>query len=545
MIFPFSKISYCFSKTVVLFCLFIQSLAYPQENDQIENLDLKDLSFEELTNLELSNDIQSDVERLNSILDYHIRKAKQESNEYELLSVYDWRIWSEPLERAILYNDSAIRLTYQLKDPIARAESLISFGTYLYLQDEASYAFKTVVTSYYLSDSLEFNEGVVNSLNIISGIQREYGQEFKALESQLKSLDILESKSEEFENYKETLLYTLDATSKCHLNVGEIESALAYAYRGKKLAKELQIKSFLNSFDVIIGQAFYYNQSYKNAIEILSNIDSHNNALTLSDVYFYIGSSELKMNNHSNALSYFEKVDSILITNNYPLIDNVEILYQELLNHAIDKNEKDKEKQYLSSLIYYDSLKKRIDLEVEKISLIDFQLPKDREIPSSNSPLLGIVILTAIGLGLIITIKKRSSPNKKHIVLTKRSISNQIPQTIKNRLLLELKDWEAQKGFLDQDISQVELANKLGTNSSYLSRLINETFNISYSRYIKDLRTEYMVNDLIINHKQLRKKSMIQLAEMYGFKSQDSFVRAYKERTGLTPSAFLKNKKPI
>lgn len=545
MNFPIYKISNCFSTTVVLVCFLIQSPAYTQKNNEIKISDLKNLSFEELTNLELSADIQSDVEWLHSILDYHIWKAKQESNEYELLSVYDWRIWSEPLDRAKLYSDSAIRLTYKLEDPIARAESLISFGTYLYLQDEASNAFKTVITSYYLSDSIEFREGVVNSLNIISGIQREYGQEFKALGSQLKSLEILESNSREFENYKETLLYTLDATSKCHLNVGEIESALAYAYRGKKLAKELQIKSFLNSYDVIIGQAFYYNQSYKNAIEILSNIDSQNNALTLSDIYFYIGSSELKMNNNSKAISYFEKVDSILITKNYPLIDNVEILYQELLNNAIDKNEKDNEKQYLRRLIYYDSLKKRIDLEVEKISLIDFQLMKDREIPSSNAPLVEIVILIAICLVLFILIKRRSSLIEKHIVPKKRSISNQIPQTIKNRLLLELKDWEAQKGFLNQDISQVELANKLGTNSSYLSRLINETFNISYSKYIKDLRIEYMVNDLNINHKQLRKKSMIQLAEMYGFKSQDSFVRAYKERTGLTPSAFLKNKKSI
>lgn len=530
---------------LVLVILLIHSLSFAQKSNKIDITILKDLSFEELTILEEGTDIENDLVELHSILDFHIEKAKLESNDYELLSVYDWRIWSEPMERAKLYSDSAIRISYKLKDPFARAESLISYGTYLYLKDQASSALKTTLTSYYLSDSLEFKEGMVNSLNIISGIQREYGQEYKALQSQLKSLEILESSPNEFENYEETLLFTLDATSKCNLHVGEIESALSYAYRGKKLAKELKDKSFSNSYDIIIGQAFYYSQSYKNAVEILSSIQADNNDLTLGDIYFYLGASELKLHNIKNGLNYFKKVDSILAQNEYPIIDNVEILYQELLNFAIENNNRSREKEYLNRLIYYDSLMKGIDLEVEKISLINFDLRNDRVKSSSTSSFITVIALVLFCGFTVFAIRlQRSSKYQVNEPLI-RSASNQIPLSIKNRLLAELKDWEDNKGFLDQDISQVELASKLGTNSSYLSRLINENFNISYSKYIKDLRTSYMVADLESNHKELRRKSMIQLAEMYGFKSQDSFVRAYKEKTGLTPSAFLKNKRAI
>ena len=529
---------------LVLVILLIHSLSFAQKSNKIDMTILKDLSFEELTILEEGTDIENDIVELHSILDFHIEKAKLESNDYELLSVYDWRIWSEPMERAKLYSDSAIGLSYKLKDPFARAESLISYGTYLYLKDQASNALKTAITSYYLSDSLEFKEGMVNSLNIISGIQREYGQEYKALQSQLKSLEILESSPNEFENYEETLLFTLDATSKCNLHAGEIESALSYAYRGKKLAKELKDKSFSNSYDIIIGQAFYYSQSYKNAVEILSSIQN-NNDLTLGDIYFYLGASELKMHNVINGFNYFKKVDSILALHDYPIIDNVEILYQELLNFAIENKDRSREKEYLRRLIYYDSLMKGIDLEVEKISLINFGLRNDRVKSSSTTSFITVIALVLFCGITVFAIRFHKSSKFQLSEPLKRSASNQIPLSIKNRLLAELKDWEDNKGFLDQDISQVELASKLGTNSSYLSRLINENFNISYSKYIKDLRTNYMVADLESNHKELRRKSMIQLAEMYGFKSQDSFVRAYKEKTGLTPSAFLKNKRAV
>ena len=138
---------------------------------------------------------------------------------------------------------------------------------------------------------------------------------------------------------------------------------------------------------------------------------------------------------------------------------------------------------------------------------------------------------------ILFSITKRSNSR-----LLSKSI-NKVPNKIVLDVLKQLRKWEENHGYLESNVTQVELASILGTNSSYLSKVINENLGVSYSAYIKDLRTNYIINDFDRNYLILMKKSMIQLAENYGFKSQDSFVRAFKEKTGKTPSSYLKDRK--
>lgn len=104
------------------------------------------------------------------------------------------------------------------------------------------------------------------------------------------------------------------------------------------------------------------------------------------------------------------------------------------------------------------------------------------------------------------------------------------------RLLNELDRFEKEKRYLNP-IKLDDLAESLGTNRNTLSKILN-THKEGFSSYINKLRIQQALTDL--THKSnLRKHSMQELAEMYGFSNSKTFTNQFKSETGLTPSYFI------
>ena len=57
--------------------------------------------------------------------------------------------------------------------------------------------------------------------------------------------------------------------------------------------------------------------------------------------------------------------------------------------------------------------------------------------------------------------------------------------------------------------------------------------------YINSLRIHKLLTDLTIDS-ELRKKTISELSEMYGFVNEKTFTTHFKKQTGLTPSYFIK-----
>ncbi|WP_194532982.1 helix-turn-helix domain-containing protein [Zobellia nedashkovskayae] len=94
--------------------------------------------------------------------------------------------------------------------------------------------------------------------------------------------------------------------------------------------------------------------------------------------------------------------------------------------------------------------------------------------------------------------------------------------------------------FLRQDSSLYNTAKKLKTNTSYLSSVINNTMDTNFNRFVNDIRMDYIILELK-NSKRMRSYSVKGIAEEIGYKSADSFSKYFKESTGLTPSAYVRN----
>lgn len=90
-----------------------------------------------------------------------------------------------------------------------------------------------------------------------------------------------------------------------------------------------------------------------------------------------------------------------------------------------------------------------------------------------------------------------------------------------------------QKVFLDKKLTIIKLAEIVGTNRTYLSNLINNELNSSFSDYVNHFRVEYAKKLLVENDAPLDV-----IAEMAGFNSVSSFRRMFCAIENCTPGKF-------
>lgn len=93
---------------------------------------------------------------------------------------------------------------------------------------------------------------------------------------------------------------------------------------------------------------------------------------------------------------------------------------------------------------------------------------------------------------------------------------------------------EAHRWWRDPDLDLAELARKLGTNTAYLSRGLNEGLGLSFAEAINGLRVEHVAARL----QDSADGDILTLAIDAGFGSKATFNRVFKERFGVTPSAY-------
>ena len=94
------------------------------------------------------------------------------------------------------------------------------------------------------------------------------------------------------------------------------------------------------------------------------------------------------------------------------------------------------------------------------------------------------------------------------------------------------------KDHLTDDINIKNLSEHLGYSRSFVSGRIKKIFGINLSSIVSAARLEKAINLLC-----LTKNTSIEIANMCGFGSQQSFNRRFKELVGQTPSEYRKRAK--
>ena len=92
--------------------------------------------------------------------------------------------------------------------------------------------------------------------------------------------------------------------------------------------------------------------------------------------------------------------------------------------------------------------------------------------------------------------------------------------------------------YLESGLTLVDVAEKLHTNKTYVSRLVNSTYEMPFPDLINTLRVDY-AEQYIVAHRDARQN---EIARACGFSSASSFNNIFKKVTGMTPKIWLATK---
>lgn len=84
----------------------------------------------------------------------------------------------------------------------------------------------------------------------------------------------------------------------------------------------------------------------------------------------------------------------------------------------------------------------------------------------------------------------------------------------------------------------------MNTNSKYLSKVIKYYHSKSFSPYVNDLRIDYTIGRLKVDHK-IQNYTIKAIAAEAGFNSAEAFSKYFYKKNGIYPSYFIKQLKIV
>ncbi len=415
-------------------------------------------------------------------------------------------------------------------------------------------------------DNLEFYKVIMPSL--IGGLYYKTGEYRKALKKEYESFEGLKNSkiikeinkvynrveiSIDISNIylklhkKDSALWILDAGIKekldvynayskllfkrqrgtIYLETGEPKKALVFLKEAKKLADE---------YDSINGSTYYYKDLAKCYFKLKKN-----------DSAIFVLEKGIRTKK-LNSKEFYLANDYKLLAKIYKEVGDLEKSNEYYEKYIINQTALEKSKDTIVSSFHdreVSSLNNEKVLQNKKLSVI-------------------IVITSAIGLLFLLTLiwfykqkkknelkfqelldktnlTKETKPeivDTKDIILEEKTTSEVAKETTK-QILEGLQKLEEQAYFLKQECNSYNVAKKIKTNTSYLSKVINSNFQKNFNTYINDLRINYAIVQLKENSR-FRSFSIQSIAEELGYKSADSFTKYFKLRTGLNPSFYIK-----
>lgn len=223
--------------------------------------------------------------------------------------------------------------------------------------------------------------------------------------------------------------------------------------------------------------------------------------------------------------------------------------------------------KYINTSSEFDKIKKDVSTTAKKqeVALFKEELNELSKQKAQKDNLLiygsiggGAVILFLV-FGLVGSNKKRKENEQKFEMLLAKVVAADEPKDIidtKDEVLEEqstsdinpettqqiiegLKKLEEQNYFLHPACSAHNVAKRIKTNTTYLSKVINAEFGKNFSTYVNDLRINYAIVRLK-QDTQFRNYTISSIAKELGYKSADSFTKYFKKDTGLLPSFYIK-----
>jgi len=121
---------------------------------------------------------------------------------------------------------------------------------------------------------------------------------------------------------------------------------------------------------------------------------------------------------------------------------------------------------------------------------------------------------------------------------TIRQLNNYSQDQINHLNSILKKLLEEEKLYRNEALNLTELADHMGISNKKLSELLNQHLNTNFYTLINDYRVEEVKKRLATN--ETEQFTILSIAYDCGFQSKTSFNRIFKQKTGISPSEYLK-----
>ena len=541
-------------------------ITYPLFAQKNKNQDASQYSvntaFPEFHELEAAAMEDSRIEELKEIIELHLRKAKLENDPIEIARAYYYRILIEEPEQGLVYSDSMIKVTENSLHPNYPTLGYTLKANILYEQGKFQVALDNFLKAYNLAinkDNIEDQREISLSIAAIRNIN---GQHDAAADLYRRSLKLLKEKSnyndDHYEDYS-TLFYNLSLT---HLRLSQLDSSKYYVQKGIDLSRAKNKNEDLKDFVLVDAQINFYKGDYKRSKDTLRKYIDDFEGTSKAIKLYYLGKIEKFYGNEQAAVAYFENIDSIVSTTQDPFYEVKDVYHQLIMNSALNEEEND-QIEYIEKLIFYDSV---LSIEHENVSnkavaaydIPDLKRQKNKaenQLKAKSLYILLIAILAgiAISTGLYFYIRSRKMKARLKLLMEGSQLEEEktktitehpssVPEEIRKDILEKLTVFERSEQFMSKDLDMYSLAQQIGTNTTYLSIVINHYKKMNFPTYVKDLKIKTAITQLSENP-DLLKYNYQGLAEIFGFKTGESFSKAFYNKTGVYPSKFLEELK--
>ena len=112
-------------------------------------------------------------------------------------------------------------------------------------------------------------------------------------------------------------------------------------------------------------------------------------------------------------------------------------------------------------------------------------------------------------------------------------VSPKLMDSLKGRILEIIV---IQKKYKDKDYSAKKLAEDLGTNTHYISAVVNTQFHSNYTTFVNKFRIEEAMTLMV--DKRYQDLTMEEISDMVGFANRQSFYASFYKFMNMTPREY-------
>lgn len=530
--------------TILLVCFFYAGNLFSQNERSIDTL--VNWSYERL--FKRVNESFTSEESLIYSKAY-LAKAKLEHDTIRICHAYTQIISeTEDYNIRLQYCDSIINLSknsdsndYPVWGYLNKGITLFTQGKYEESLNNYSLAYRVLLK--------KPNDSYLLFLNSeIGQMKLFWGDSEDALEIYKKLLHLINNNSKSFSTTNK--LSALFNISNTFIIQKQLDSSDFYNKKGLSLSLKTNnsyYSHFLSQSGEILFLKGYNEQARDSLIKFIKN--DYQNIISIENIYSILGQIEVKRGDSISAINYFKKADSI-IDIHQDLTPETKEIHSFLRDYYLLNGDKENYQIYSKKLFKTDSTLTENYKLVNRKLIQDFEIPriiieKDDDFNNLEKKVrkryisatkilfvVGALLLLAafVYVGRIKLQKKKEDPLK-----------DMNPDVIE-RILNQLKEFENKKTFTNKKYNLKTISKKFQTNSSYLSRVINARKRTNVSSYLTNLRINHCIKTLRTD-KTYHKYDVKSLAQEFGFNNVTTFTKAFSEKTGYTPRAYIKKLK--